>query len=83
MQTISLYCKPATPEGKELIKFLKDRGIPFQLNDLDTMSGAYKKLIDQTGQKSQPTTVITTDESTQFIVGLDIQRLNELLVLGP
>ena len=73
---VTVYTTPTCPYCHQVKGFLSQRGIKFTERDVSVDRAAAVEMIQKTGQRGVPVTVI----DGQVVIGFDRARLEELLV---
>ena len=66
MPTAIVYSAPECPHSEKLKEFLKEIGIDIEEKDVLSSPGIYDELLEKSGQKAVPVTVIGEDVFVGF-----------------
>lgn len=78
---VTVYTTPTCPWCKKTKAFLEEEGVGYEEKDVANDSGAAAEMIEKSGQRGVPVTVIADDGEDVVIVGYDQDRLSEELGL--
>ena len=75
MAKLTIYTTPVCPWCIKLKGWLEEEGIPYQEKDVSTDSDAVQEMIEKTGQRGVPVTII----NGQVVVGFDPEGIKKIL----
>lgn len=80
MNSVLIYSTTTCPYCKMLKEYLDEKQIKYENIFVDQDQQAAERMVQESGQMGVPVTKITTPEGkTEYILGFDKPKINELL----
>ena len=75
---IEIYTTPSCPYCSKLKQFLNDEGIDYEEYNVAENRDKAKEMIQQTGERGVPQTIVSTDEGEQAVIGFQPEKIKQL-----
>lgn len=76
--TVTIYTTPTCPWCKKTKNFFDEHDVEYEEKDVASNKDAAKEMIEKSGQRGVPVTIIADDEE-DVIIGFDEEKLREEL----
>lgn len=79
MATVTIYTTPTCPWCKKTKTFLDEHGVDYDEKDVAGDQDAAREMIERSGQRGVPVTIVGDAEDDAVIVGFEEDKLREAL----
>lgn len=79
MTTVTIYTTPTCPWCKKTKNFFDEHDVAYEEKDVAGDQDAAKEMVDKSGQRGVPVTVIEEDEDEAVVVGFEEDELRDKL----
>lgn len=79
MSNVTIYTTPQCPWCKKTKNFFQEHDVDYEEVDVAEDEEAQEMMIEKSGQRGVPVTIIEEDEDEDIIVGFDEDELAEAL----
>lgn len=83
MSTVTIYTTPTCPWCKKTKAFFDEHNVEYEEKNVASDQDAAKEMIEKSGQRGVPVTIIDHDGEEEIVTGFEEDKLRDLLLDGP